>query len=216
MLNDAGLKDAVLAELSWEPSVDPAHIGVTARDGVITLTGHVENYSQKHSAEAAARRVKGVTALAEELDIRLPYDVDRTDEVIAAAAAHQLAWNSSLPLGAVKATVHQGWVTLTGDVDWRFEQESAEEDVRRLWGVVGLTNEIRVKSRINTGDLTGEINRALHRSWFDPRRISVTAEGGKVKLTGTVKSWSDRALADSAAWAAPGATTVENNLIIAR
>jgi osmotically-inducible protein OsmY len=215
MSNDTVLKESILAELLWEPSVSAAHIGVTARDGVITLTGHVQTYAEKHAAEAAVRRVKGVKAIAEEIEVKLSFDVKRTDEDIAGAIVSRLAWDSTIPKDAVKATVQDGWVTLTGEVNWHFEHDAAAQEVRKLWGVIGVTNEITVKSRVDTSNVREDINRALHRSWFDPQNIKVTAEGGRVKLTGTVHSWSDRMLAGTTAWAAPGATVVENDLVIA-
>ncbi len=215
MSNDTALKESVLAELQWEPSISAAHIGVTARDGVVTLTGHVQTYAEKHAAETAVRRVKGVKAIAEEIEVKLSFDVKRSDEDIGSAIVNRMAWDSTIPKDMVKATVQNGWVTLTGEVNWHFEHDSAAQEVRKLWGVVGVTNEIKIKSRVNTTDLSGDITRALHRSWFDPSNVKVTADGGKVKLSGTVHSWSERSLAGSTAWAAPGATLVENDLVIA-
>jgi osmotically-inducible protein OsmY len=212
--NDTELQEAVLAELAWEPSVSAAHIGVTARDGVVMLSGHVQRFAEKQAAEAAVRRVKGVKAVAEELVVKLPDDTRRGDDDIAQAAIARLAWNSTLPSDAIKITVQNGWITLTGEVGWGFEHDAAAQDVRRLWGVVGVTNNIRVKSRVNTFNLSSDITRALHRSWLDPKGVKVTADGGRVTLTGYVDSWNDRALAGSTAWAAPGATDVENHLII--
>jgi osmotically-inducible protein OsmY len=215
MITDSALKEAVVAELAWEPSVTAAHIGVTARDGVVTLTGHVKAYFEKHAAEAAARRVKGVKAVAEEIEVKLPLGIKRDDADIAAAAIARMSWDVSIPENAVQVTVEKGWVRLTGEVDWRFEQEAAAKDVRSLYGVVGVTNDIKIKSRVNTAHLSSDITKALHRSWFDESRVKVTAEGGTVTLTGRVDSWSDRKLAGTTAWAAPGATAVENDLVIA-
>jgi osmotically-inducible protein OsmY len=215
MSNDNALRESVIEELAWEPSITAAHIGVTARDGVVTLTGHVKAFYEKHAAEAAVRRVKGVKAVAEEIEVKLPFEVRRDDEEIAAAAVSRLSWNSAIPRDAIKATVHGGWVTLTGEVDWRFEHDEAARDVRALWGVLGVINDIKIKSRVNTATLTSDISKALHRSWFDESNIKVTADGGKVKLTGKVESWRDRTLAGSTAWAAAGATAVENDLVIA-
>jgi osmotically-inducible protein OsmY len=212
---DAILKTTVLAELAWEPAVTAAHIGVTARDGVITLSGHVERFAEKQAAQSAVLRVKGVKAVAEEIEVKLPFDVKRGDDDIASAAVERLAWDSTLPRGAVKVTVQDGWVTLTGEVDWHFEHDAAAQDVRRLWGVIGVSNQITLKPRVNTYNLTSEISAALHRSWFAPNDIKVVADGGKVTLTGHVKSWSERELAGSTAWGARGATDVENYLIIA-
>jgi len=215
MSNDDTLKDSVLAELEWEPAVKAAHIGVTARDGVVTLSGHVQRFAEKQAAQSAALRVRGVKAVAEEIKVKLPVDVIRSDDDIARAAVDRLGWDSTLPHDAIKVTVQDGWVTLTGAVDWRFEHDAAEQDVRRLWGVMGVSNQIKLKSRVNTHDLSSDISTALHRSWFDSDDIKVTAEGGTVSLSGHVKSWTERDLASSTAWAAAGATDVHNHLIIA-
>jgi osmotically-inducible protein OsmY len=209
------LKDAVLAELAWEPAVTAAHIGVTARDGIVTLSGHVQRFAEKHAAQKAALRVKNVKAVAEEIEVKLPFDVVRPDDDIALAAVDRLAWNSTVPKNSVKVTVQNGWVTLTGEVGWHFEHDAAAHDVRSLWGVVGVSNQITLKPRVNTFNLASDISKALHRSWFESDSVKVAADGGKVTLTGHVKSWRERDLAGSAAWAAPGATDVENELIIA-
>jgi len=214
-ITDAALRDSVVAELAWEPSVTAAHIGVTARDGVITLSGHVQRFAEKQAAQSASLRVKGVKAVADEIEVKLPFDTVRSDDDIARAAVDRLSWDSTLPKDAIKVSVQDGWITLTGEVGWRFEHDAAAQDVRRLWGVVGVSNQITLKSRVNTYNLTSDISNALHRSWFDPEGIKVAADGGKVTLTGHVKSWSERDLAGSTAWAAPGATDVENDLIIA-
>lgn len=215
MFQDRQLQEAVLAQLSWEPGIDAAHIGVSANNGVVTLTGHVENYMQKHTAEQAAERVRGVKAIAQELEVRLPHLAKRNDEDIARAAVDRLAWEVSLPHDAVKVKVEKGWVTLTGDVEWQYQKESAERHVRGLYGVVAVSNETRVKPRANAANISADIDFALHRGWFDPARITVTTDGGKVKLTGMVDSPSERRTAGSTAWGSPGATSVENELIVA-
>ena len=215
MSTDAHLKDSVLAELQWAPNVNAAHIGVAAHDGVITLTGHVETYAEKHAAEVAVRSIKGVKAIAEEIEVKLAFDVKRSDEDIAAAVLMRMAWDSTLPKNAVKATVQNGWVTLTGDVDWGYQHEAAGHEVQKLWGVVGVSNNIKVNPRVDTQSISTDIQHALHRSWFDPQHIKVTARDGKVKLTGTVHTLSERMLAGNTAWSAPGATEVENELQIA-
>ena len=214
MSDDKHLKQAVLDELQWDPSVNAAHIGVTAKDGVIALMGHVENFSEKFAAEKAARRVKEVKAVAEEIEVRLPFSVKHGDEEIASAAVNRLKWDSTVPSGAVKVKVENGWVTLTGGVDWYYQQEAAVNDVRGLWGVIGVSNEIIIKSKPNTKDIKDNIMVALNRSWFDPATINVTAQGGKVKLTGKVRSWYERDEAGSTAWAAPGTTSVENDISV--
>jgi len=212
MSNDTQLKQAVVDELNWDPSVNAAHIGVTARDGVISLMGHVESYVEKYAAEAAVRRIKDVKGVAEEIEVRLPSSVKRGDEEIAAAALNRLKWNVSVPVDAVKVKVEKGRVTLTGQVAWRYQMEAAAEDVRSLFGVVSLANMITIRARPDVADISGDITRALHRTWLDPKTISVSAHDGKVKLTGSVHSWSDREIAGMTAWAAPGATAVENDI----
>ncbi len=214
MSDDKRLKQAVLDELQWEPSVNAAHIGVTAKDGVVTLLGHVENFAEKSAAEKAARRVNEVRAVAEEIEVRLPFNIKHGDEEIASAAANRLQWDSAVPKGAVKAKVEKGWVTLTGEVDWHYQQDAAASDVRGLWGVIGVSNEITIKSKPNTSNIRDNILVALHRSWFDPATINVTAQGGKVTLTGEVNSWYERDEAGSTAWAAPGTTSVENDISV--
>lgn len=213
MNNDHKLKTDVLAELAWEPSVTADHIGVTAKDGVVTLTGHVNTFWQKHAAEKAAGRVQGVKALAEEIEIRLPLHFKRADDEIAAAALSRLSWESSIPKDAVKVKVEKGYVTLTGQVDWYYQIDSVAMMIRSLSGVTGVSNQLSIKVRPNTATISDDITHALHRSWlFDENNIQVTAEGGKVRLTGTVDSWSDLRKAASTAWAAPGTTSVQNDL----
>lgn len=216
MSHDDKLQKAVLAELCWEPSITAAHIGVTADHGTVTLTGHVESYGQKHAAEMATGRVKGVKAIAEEIEVRLPFGIERNDADIATAAVDRLAWDTGTPRDAVQVKVEKGWLTLMGQVDWNFQREAAEREVRNLMGVLGVSNDITIKSHVDTVDLGDDIQHALHRSvFFQPEKVHVTAEGGHVKLTGTVGSWQERRTAGSTAWAARGATSVQNDLVVA-
>lgn len=216
MSTDSQLQQDVLAELNWEPSVTSAHIGVTANDGVVTLSGHVENYAGKAAAEQAARRVKGVKAVAEEIEVRLPFESERSDDEIAAAAIGRLAWNVAIPRDSVTVRVEHGWVTLTGEVDWGYQKTALEQDIRPLLGVVGVSNQTAIKPRINAADIIDDIRHALHRSWFfDPDKIAVSADGGHIRLTGTVHSPHDRQVAGRVAWSAPGATEVQNNIVVA-
>ena len=214
MSDDQRLKQAVLDELNWEPSVNAAHIGVAVKNGIVTLMGHVENFAEKSAAERAARRVNDVRAVAEEIEVRLPFSVKRGDEEIASAAANRLQWDSAVPKGTVKAKVEKGWLTLTGEVDWRYQQDAAENDVRRLWGVVGVSNDISIKPRPSASNIRDNIMVALDRSWIDRGTIDVTAEGGSVTLTGTVDTWLEREEAGSTAWAAPGTTSVRNDITV--
>jgi osmotically-inducible protein OsmY len=215
MSKDRQLQEAVLAEFAWEPSINAAHIGVTADDGVITLTGTVPHYSEKRAAERPTARVKGVKAVAEELKVELPGPMQRNDADIARAAVDRLFWETSVPTEAIKVKVEQGWVTLTGEVEWHYQKDAAARMIRGLMGVVGVSNMTTIKARVNTTNLNHDIDVALHRSWFDPKTINVSADGGKIKLTGTVHTPSDRWKAGSTAWAARGTTEVENDLVVA-
>jgi len=215
MSEDSKLQQAVLDELSWDPRVSAAHIGVSAAAGVVTLTGYVENYAAKHEAENAVRRVKGVRAVAEEMQVHLPMDTGRSDTDIAGAAIERLSWNVAVPKDAIIVSVEQGWVVLSGQVDSWHQKDAAEEDVRRLWGVVGVSNQVTIKPSVDTANLSDDITHALHRSWFfDPDNVHVTAKGGHVKLTGTVGSFHEFQTAAATAWSAPGAISVENDLAV--
>jgi len=212
MFDDKHLKQAVLDELQWEPSVNAAHIGVTTKDGVVTLMGSVETYAEKHAAETAALRVKDVKAVAEEIEVKLPFSVKHGDSEIAAAALDRLAWNVSVPKDAVKVAVSKGFVTLTGNVNWHYQHDAAADAVRNLWGVTGVSNQIVIRPMADAGNIKSDIMIALHRSWFSPENIEVTTDNGRVTLTGSVEFWDERALAGSTAWAAPGVTSVSNDI----
>jgi osmotically-inducible protein OsmY len=176
--------------------------------------GHVESYTEKFAAEKAARRVKAVHAVAEEIEVKLPFDAKYGDEEIASAAVNRLAWDSAVTKDAIRVKVEKGWVTLTGEVDWHYQQAAAAQDIRGLRGVVGVMNNITIKAKPNTTKIKDDILLALDRSWFDPATINVAAQGGKVTLTGKVGSWYEREEASSAAWAAPGTTSVHNELAV--
>lgn len=212
MLDDKHLKQAVLDELKWEPSVNAAHIGVTAKDGIVTLMGSVESYAEKHGAEKAALRVKDVKGVAEEIEVKLPSHVQHGDAEIAEAAVNRLAWNVSVPKDAIKVAVSKGWVTLTGSVHWHYQHDAAADAVRTLWGVTGVSNQIAIKPTANASNIKADIEDALNRSWFSPENISVTTRDGMVTLSGTVEYWDERALAGTTAWAAPGVTSVTNDI----
>jgi len=215
MSKDSNLQQAVTAELGWEPSIVASHIGVTAQDGVVTLSGHVDSFVQKHAAEDAARRVKGVRAVAEEIEVRLAFDARRGDDDIAAAAVDRLAWDMSVPKDAIKVEVEDGWVTLTGTVEWHYQKVAAVNAIRPLMGVIGVSNQVALRPRVSTSTISDDITHALHRSWFfDPDTVKVTASGGDITLTGFVSSWHDRQVAAETAWAAPGATSVVNELTV--
>lgn len=215
MINDSQLQQAVQDELKWEPRVTAAHIGVTAHAGVVTLTGHVETYPEKQAAERAATRVKGVKGVAEELEVRLPFETKRSDEAIAAAAIERLSWDVSVPKDSLQVKVEKGWVTLSGQVDHYFQKHAPEQDIRPLIGVIGVSNQITIKAQPHADAITNNIMHALHRSWlFDPNTIQVSGTDGRVKLSGTAASAHDKAVAASTAWMALGVTSVENILAI--
>ena len=215
MSKDTNLQQAVTAELGWEPSITASHIGVTANDGVVTLSGHVNSFFQKHAAEDAARRVKGVRAVAEEIEVRLPFEGKRGDDDIATAAVSRLAWDMSVPRDAIKVQVEKGWVTLTGTVEWHYQKVAAVSAIRPLMGVTGVSDNVALRPSVSTSNISDDIMHALHRSWFfDGDTIKVSASGGDIKLTGTVSSWHDRQVAAETAWAAPGATSVVNDLMV--
>jgi osmotically-inducible protein OsmY len=214
MFRDHELKEDVLAEFRWEPSLTSDHIEVTANRGVITLTGQVPHFPEKSTAEQAAMRVKGVKAVVQELEVRLPDTMTRDDQDIARAALDRLSWETGVPADLVKIKVEKGWVTLSGQVPWHYQRDAAERTISGLIGVLGVANHVTVKPHANAANIGQDIDVALHRSWFDPRTISVSAVGGRVTLSGNVHTPAERWTAGRTAWAAPGATEVENDLIV--
>jgi osmotically-inducible protein OsmY len=211
---DSMLQQAVLAELSYEPSINAAHIGVAASNGVITLSGHVRSFSEKLTAEMAACRVKGVKAVAEEIEVKLDFNMRRSDDEIAQAAIDSLLWDVAVPRDSVKVRVEKGWITLTGDVQWHYQKQAAEHDTRRLLGVIGVSNQIAIKPEASPSDIRIKIMTALGRSWYDAAMVTVDGSDGDIRLGGTVRSWQERRLAEMAAWAAPGVTHVSDNIAI--
>ena len=215
MRTDAELQQDIMNELKWEPTVEAAEIVVAVKDGVVTLSGYVDSYVKKGAAERAAARVFGVKAVAEEIQVRLPDSQKRSDEDIAGAVANVLDWNVLVPHDRVKVQVQDGLVTLSGEVDWGYQKNAAEEAVRYLMGVVLFNNQITVKPLVKPLDVKDKIESAFQRNaLLDSRRITVETRGGWVILSGSVRSWGERAEAQWAAWAAPGVSEVKNNIII--
>jgi osmotically-inducible protein OsmY len=214
-MTDSELKVHVQGALDWEPSVDASDIGVSVDEGVITLRGNVASYAEKVAAERAVLHVYGVKAVANDLAVHLGNLFERTDTEIAHAAVAALKWNAMVPKDKISVTVANGWLTLTGAVDWQYQRDAAFRTVRDLTGVKGVTNSVTVKSHVKSTDVRDKIEAAFKRSAeIDARRVNVMALGGKVILSGNVHSWFERQEAERAAWAAPGVTQVEDRLTI--
>lgn len=217
MKTNVQLQQDVLDELQYEPSIEEAGIGVTAKEGIITLTGSVKTYSEKWSATRAAERVSGVKAVVDEIKVNLPYAHERGDEDIAQAAVQALEWDVQVPHTRIMVKVEQGRITLEGDVDYKYQQAAAVNAVRNLMGVTGVLNLVHVKPNIATAsEVKAKIENALRRAAeLDAERIKVDVVNDKVTLRGTVRSWAERSEAERAAWAAPGVRLVEDDLSVA-
>ena len=213
-MSDKSLQQSVRDELEWDPSLNAAHIGVMADKGVVTLTGHVGTYAEKMAAEKAAGRVVGVKGVAEELEVR--YASDKPDDTdIARSALSALNSDIEVPTEGVTVKVEKGWVTLSGTVDWYFQRSAAEADVRKLRGVLGVINEIRIKPQVLVSDLRSKIKAAFERNaQIGAAGINIATDEGKVILTGRVDSWYERGLAEDMAWSAPGVTYVDDRLTV--
>lgn len=216
VMSDVSLRQDVIDELEFEPSVNAAHIGVAVDDGVVTLSGHVASYAEKVAAEQAVKRVKGVRAIAEELDVRYPSDKKTADDEIAVRAVNILQWNAVVPASRIQLKVQNGWVTLMGEVDWQFERSAAETEIRKLSGVSGVINNITIKPKILIADVKKRIEDALKRSAeVEAQNIQIVPlANGEVILEGQVHDWQELEAAERAAWSAAGVRSVENRLTI--
>jgi osmotically-inducible protein OsmY len=213
MKTDAQLKADVADELTWEPAVNATNIGVMVKEGVVTLTGHLDSFAEKHAVEHAVRRVAGVRGIALELDVKLSSEHRRSDSEIAGAAAEAIRLNSLLPVGKIQVEVENGWVTLTGQVDWGYQLASAEQCIRPLSGVRGLFNEITVTPRVKGEDIAARITAALTRQAMrEARHIGIEVEGGVVTLSGKVHSMAEHDAAIGVAFSAPGVSHVVDRL----
>jgi osmotically-inducible protein OsmY len=216
MRSDIQLRQDILDELKWDPSIREAEIGVIVKEGVVTLNGYVEHFGQKFAAERAAERVSGVRALADDLKIKLPFSLQRSDTEIAHAALRALDWDIEVPDKAVTVRVDDGWVTLHGNVEWQYQKSAAERVVRFLTGVKGVLNQIAIKPKMASPmQVSDRIKDALKRSAeVDAAHVAVDAVEGKVTLSGTVRSWAERGDAERAAWAAPGVSEVVDKILV--
>lgn len=214
-MSELQLRQDVVDELEYEPSIDAAHIGIAVDKGVVTLTGHVANYAEKQAAIAAVRRVKGVRAIAEEIEVRWLTDQKMSDDEIAKRAIDILNWDTMVPSDSIQVLVRDGWVTLTGSVDWNYQKKHAEEDIRKLSGVRGVTNALEIKPSVQADDVKRKIEEALKRhAEIEANAIRVTVhERNKVTLEGRVDSWTERHAVENAAWSAPGVKSVEDRMI---
>ena len=212
---DEEIQRDILEELKWDTRVRPNEVGVAVKDGVVTLTGWVDSYLKKMAAEEAAHRVRGVKAVVNDIEVRLPSSAERTDEDLAKAALNALQWEAGVPADKLEVTVSHGWVTLKGEVEYGYQKREAERAVERLSGVRGVINLIRVKPGLSPTDLKQKIEQALVRNAeLDAKRITVEVQGSKVILYGTVRSYAEKKAAEEAAWAAPGVSEVENHIVI--
>jgi osmotically-inducible protein OsmY len=215
MKTDAQLRQDVQAELEWEPAVHAAGIGVEVKHGTVTLTGHVDSFAEKWHAEQAAQRIAGVKGLAVEIDVKLPGISRRTDSDIAGSADNVLQWTSFLPRDAVKVKVEDGWITLSGELEWEYQRQAATSAVRNLMGVRGVSENIHIKPVATLKAVRTEIEAALRRrAQDDSQQIVVEVRGSEVTLSGKAPSWSERDLATSSAWATPGVYKVVDNITI--
>jgi osmotically-inducible protein OsmY len=213
MKTDLQLKKDIQAELEWDPSIKAAQVGVAVKDGVVVLTGHLDTYAERSAVEKAVQRVQGVHAIAMELDIKLDPGHQRGDAEIAAAAEAALRWHALVPHERIQVTVEKGWVSLKGEVDWQYQREAAEKAVRNLTGLVGLSNNIKLKQVTTPSDVGARIRAALIRQAADEAKgIEVAVKGSTVSLHGKVHSWAERSAAYTAAWSVPGVSTVLNEL----
>ena len=216
MKTDAQLQQDIIAELKWEPSVHAAEIGVEVRDGIVTLAGHVSSYAEKWNAERAAQRVSGVKALAVEMDVKLSGSGKRTDADVARSVENVLHWNSTLPKDSAKVMVENGWITLSGEVDWEYQRQAAAKAVRYLSGVTGVSNQIVIKKpTVSLSAVKSDIEAALkRRATANAHKISVEVHGADVTLTGRVDNWSEREAARHSAWGTPGVGNVVDNITV--
>jgi osmotically-inducible protein OsmY len=214
-MRDAQLRRDVEDELEWEPSLNATEIGVAVQDGIVTLTGYAPSFTEKRKAERVAKRVRGVQAVAIDVEVRMPGSCERTDAEIARAAVDALKWEITVPDDRITISVSKGWVYLEGDVDWQYQKTAAEDAVHSLVGVRGVTNQIAVKTQASAAEVKSRIEAAFRRSAeLGAQQVRVELHDGKVTLHGQLHSWAERDEADRMAWSAPGVSEVENLIMV--
>lgn len=216
-MNNIQLRQDVMEELDYEPSIDTTGIAIAVDNGVVTISGHVRTYAEKIHAERTVWRVKGVKAIAQELEVRLPFESKISDDEIARRALDALQWNAWIPRDSVKVRVSHGWVALSGTVKWDYQRREAEKVVRKLQGVLGISNDIALAVAVQAADVRKRINDALKRhADVEASRIRIEiADGGRVHIEGEVDDWNERQAVERAVWAAPGVQFVEDRIRIA-
>lgn len=220
MKSDTQLQTDIMDELKWEPTIQAAEIGVSVKAGIVTLSGQVDSFAKKSAAERAVKRVSGVRGLTEEIMVKLANPMILKDEEISETVAKVLLWNSGIPQHRIRTVVKDGHITLNGDVDWKYQKEAAEDSVRHLNGVTGVTNWILIKPSdpvVKESEVKNRIEGALRRNarlLLASQKIHVESFGSKVVLSGSVGSLAEFEEAETSAWSAPGVTQVENNLIV--
>ena len=215
MNNDTSIRNNIEAELEFEPTIDSSGIGVSVTGGVVTLSGHVDSYASKMAAERAVGRVRGVRALAEQIEVRLAVNAEHDDDEIARRAANLISWSTTIAPNSVHIKVEKGWVTLSGELDWQYQKTAVADLIRNLSGVVGESNQIRIRPHLDSKDVVQSLTKAFHRhARLESAAIKVMVEGGKVTLSGNVNAWNDRRLAEDAAWAIQSVTEVVDHLVV--
>lgn len=214
-MDDTLLRKNILAELEWEPSLNAAGIGVAIEGGVVTLSGHVKTYAEKLKAEQVVKRVRGVRAIAEELEVRPVHTHTHADDEIAKRALNMLNWDVMVPAESLQVKVQQGWLTLSGAVDWQYQRTAAEDDVRKLSGVLGVTNLVNIKPHPQGDDIKERIEDALKRNALvEARNITVNVKNGNVTLEGRVHGLHEREVLETAVWAAPGVRSIDDRVTV--
>ncbi|MFK3602074.1 ornithine aminotransferase [Pseudomonas sp. AP19] len=215
-MSDLSLRKSVMEELEFHPQINAASIGVSVENGIVTLSGHVSSYPQKVNAERAAKGVKGVRAIAQEIQVRLDKHAGTADDTLAERVLNIIDWSSDVPQNDIKVTVQKGWITLDGDVDWQYQKETLERAVHELSGVVGVNNRLALRPNAEVTDIRQRIEEALKRNAeIDDKNVFVRVDGDVVRLEGKVHVWRERKLAERAAWSVPGVMRVEDHLLIA-